>query len=81
MRQIQRSPLQKIPDGKKIPPELCVEDIQVYADRKYMYCKGIVRSHGSRARSNLVEAYKLWPVPAQQQIDSLHTHHDFLILV
>jgi hypothetical protein len=56
MRQIQRSPLQKKPDGKNIPPELCVEDIQVYADRKYMYCKGIVRSHGSRARSNLVVA-------------------------
>jgi hypothetical protein len=54
-RQIKRSPLQKL-DGKKVPPELCVEDIEVYADRKYMYCKGIVRSQGCRARSNLVVA-------------------------
>jgi hypothetical protein len=55
-RQIKRSPLQKKLGGQKITPKLCVEDIEVYADRKYMYCKGIVRSQGSRARSNLVVA-------------------------
>jgi hypothetical protein len=56
MRQIKRSPLQKQPESKNIAPGLCIEDIEVCADRKYMYCKGIVRSHGSRARSNLVVA-------------------------
>ena len=56
MRQIKRSPLQKKLDEKNIPPELCVEEIEVYADGKHMYCKGIVRSHGSNARSNLVVA-------------------------
>lgn len=56
MRQIKRSPLQKLPESKNIAPELRIEDIEVCADRKYMYCKGIVRSHGSRARSNLVVA-------------------------
>lgn len=55
-QQIKRSPLQKKLDGKILPAELCVEDIEVYADQKYMYCKGIVRSHGSRTRSNLVVA-------------------------
>jgi hypothetical protein len=56
IQQIQRSPLQKKQREKDIPSELCVEDIEVYADKKYMYCKGIVRSHGSQARSNLVVA-------------------------
>ena len=37
-------------------PKLCVEDIEVSADRKYMYCKGYVRSQGSRSRSNIVVA-------------------------
>lgn len=56
MRQIQRSPLQNKADVKDIIPTLCVEDIEVYADKKYMYCKGTVRSQGSRVRSNLVVA-------------------------
>lgn len=56
MRQISRSPLQTKLDEKNIPAELRVKDIEVYADGKYMYCKGIVHSHGSNARSNLVVA-------------------------
>ena len=37
-------------------PELCVEDIEVSADGKYMYCKGCVRSQGVRSKSNVVVA-------------------------
>jgi hypothetical protein len=55
-RQAQRSPLLKRPKTEDQRCELCVEDISVYADEKYMYCKGIVRSHGTRPKSNLVVA-------------------------
>ena len=55
-RQIQRSPLQKELNGKPNPPEICVEDIEVSADSKFMYCRGIVRSHGTEPKSNLVVA-------------------------
>lgn len=68
-RQIQRSPLPKKPVAKDPPPELCVEDIEVYADQKYMYCKGIVRSHGSRTRSNLVVAVE-WLDENQQALNT-----------
>ena len=69
MRQITRSPLQKKLDEINIPPELCVEDIEVYADGKYMYCKGIVRSHGSNARSDLVVAVE-WLDENHQALDT-----------
>jgi len=36
--------------------ELSVEDIKVSADKKYMYCKGCVRSQGTRYKSNVVVA-------------------------
>lgn len=55
-RQAQRSPLLKRPQTEDQRCELCVEDISVYADEKYMYCKGIVRSQGTRPKSNLVVA-------------------------
>lgn len=38
------------------------------ADRKYMYCKGIVRSQGSRTRSNLVVAVE-WLDENQQALN------------
>lgn len=69
IRQIKRSPLQKKRNDKKIPSELWLEDIKVYADRKYMYCKGFVRSHGSRARSNLVVAVE-WLDENQQALNT-----------
>ncbi|CAB1057008.1 hypothetical protein D1BOALGB6SA_1747 [Olavius sp. associated proteobacterium Delta 1] len=37
-------------------PKLWVEDIKVSADKNYMYCKGCVRSQGSRSKSNVVVA-------------------------
>lgn len=37
-------------------PELCVENIEVSGDGKYMYCKGCVRSQGVRSKSNVVVA-------------------------
>ncbi len=37
-------------------PELGIEDIKVIADQKYMYCKGCVRSQGTRYKSNVVVA-------------------------
>jgi hypothetical protein len=36
--------------------ELRIEDIKVIADRKYMYCKGCVRSQATRYKSNVVVA-------------------------
>ena len=44
------------PDKGDGRPGLCVEDIKVSADRKYMYCKGCVRSQGHRSRANVVVA-------------------------
>ncbi len=55
-RHVQHSALQERPDMGDARPEVCVEDIEVSADKKYMYCKGCVRSHRSRARSNVVVA-------------------------
>lgn len=55
-RQAHRSPLLRRPNSEAQHSELCVEDISVYADEKYMYCKGIVRSHGTGPKSNLVVA-------------------------
>ena len=55
-RRMQRSPLQRKPEGRQMPPALCIEDIEVYADQKHMYCKGNVRSFKTGARSNLVIA-------------------------
>ena len=55
-RQARRSPLLKRPNRENQHCELRVEDISVYADEKYMYCQGIVRSHGTRPKSNLVVA-------------------------
>ena len=55
-RRAQRSPLLKRPNTEDQGCELCVEDISVYADEKFMYCQGIVRSHGTQPRSNLVVA-------------------------
>ena len=37
-------------------PELSVEDINVSADKKYMYCKGCVRSKGAKSELNVVVA-------------------------
>jgi len=68
-RQIQRSPLQKKLNGKDTPPEICVEDIEVSADSKYMYCKGIVRCQGSRAGLNLVVAVE-WLDENQQALNT-----------
>jgi hypothetical protein len=39
-----------------VRPELCVEDIEVSADRKFMYCRGCVRSQGFGSRSKVVVA-------------------------
>ena len=41
----------------------------MYADRKYMYCKGIVCSHGSRAKSKLVVAVE-WMDENQQALNT-----------
>lgn len=53
---IQRSPLLIRPDKGNSQAELRVEDIEVSADRKYMYCKGRVRGQGSKVRSKVVVA-------------------------
>jgi hypothetical protein len=68
-RQMNRSPLQQKPDGQRMPAVLCIEDIEVYADRKHMYCKGNVRSLGSRIRSNLVVAIE-WMDENQQALNT-----------
>jgi hypothetical protein len=69
MRQIKLSPLPKEPEDKNIAPELRIEDIQVCADRQYMYCKGIVRSRGSRDGSKLVVAVE-WLDENQQALNT-----------
>jgi hypothetical protein len=68
-RQMKRSPLQQKSDGQRMPAELCIEDIEVYADRKHMYCKGNVRSLGARTRSNLVVAVE-WLDENQQALNT-----------
>ena len=55
-RHVQYSALQERPCQGDARPELWVENIEVSADRKYMYCKGCVRSQGSRSKSNVVVA-------------------------
>ena len=68
-RQMKRSPLQHKPVGRQSSAELSIEDIEVYADRKHMYCKGNVRSLGSRTRSNLVVAVE-WLDENQQALNT-----------
>ena len=68
-RQMKRSPLQQKPVGQQPSAELCIEDIEVYADRNHMYCKGNVRSLGSRSRSNLVVAVE-WLDENQQALNT-----------
>jgi len=68
-RQMKRSPLQQKPVGQPSSAELCIEDIEVYADRKHMYCKGNVRSLGSRSRSTLVVAVE-WLDENQQALNT-----------
>jgi hypothetical protein len=55
-RQVQHTALLENPRKGDARPELRVEDIKVSADKKYMYCKGCVRSQGSRSKSNVVVA-------------------------
>ena len=55
-RQVQHTALLENPGKGDAHPKLLVEDIKVTADRKYMYCKGCVRSQGSRSKSNVVVA-------------------------
>ena len=68
-RQMKRSPLQQKPVGQQPSAELCIEDIDVYADRNHMYCKGNVRSLGARSRSNLVVAVE-WLDENQQALNT-----------
>ena len=53
---VQPSAMQKRRDRGKIQPKLCVEDIEVSSDKKFMYCNGQVRSQGTRSRANVVVA-------------------------
>ena len=55
-RQAQPSVRHESPIKTDARPELWVEDITVSADKKYMYCKGCVRSQGIRYKSNVVVA-------------------------
>ena len=55
-RYVQHSTLQERPNKRDVGPQICVEDIEVSADRKYMYCKGCVRSQGIGSKSNVVVA-------------------------
>jgi len=55
-RQVQHSTLLANPGRMEARPKLCVEDIKVSADNKFMYCKGCIRSQGSGSRSNVVVA-------------------------
>jgi len=56
-RQSARHPtLMNKPTRMESRPVLCVENIEVSADKKYMYCKGCVRSQGFRSVSNMVVA-------------------------
>jgi len=55
-RQDQHPALLKDPDKSDTQSKLWVEGIKVSADRKYMYCKGCVRSQGNRSRSSVVVA-------------------------
>jgi len=68
-RQMKRSPLQHKPVGQQSSAELSIEDIEVYADRKHMYCKGNVRSLGPRTRSNFVVAVE-WLDENQQALNT-----------
>lgn len=55
-RQIQPAILLENPAKSDARPKLWVEEIEVTADKKHMYCKGCVRSQGIRYRSNVVVA-------------------------
>jgi len=55
-RPARHSTLQNNPGRMESRPVLCVENIEVFADKKYMYCKGCVRSQGFRSVSNVVVA-------------------------
>ena len=55
-RQGQPSVRHETPVKTDARPELWVEDIKVSVDKKYMYCKGCVRSQGTRCKSNVVVA-------------------------
>lgn len=80
----------KAPDGQHAAPEerpgkgdarpkIRVEDIEVSADREYMYCKGCLRSQGFRSRSNVVVAVE-WLGEDQQALNTdwkrIEMHHD-----
>ena len=55
-RHVQYSALQERPCQGDARPELWVENIEVSADRKYMYCKGCVRSQGVQSKKSVVVA-------------------------
>ena len=53
---VQHTPPGERPGKGDARPKIRVEDIEVSADREYMYCKGCLRSQGFRSRSNVVVA-------------------------
>jgi hypothetical protein len=53
---VQPTTLLQNPGKSEACPELRVESIEVSSDRKYMYCKGCVRSQGTGSKSNVVIA-------------------------
>jgi len=55
-RQVQPAVLLENPGKSNARPELSVEEIKVTVDKKFMYCKGCVRSQGLRSKSNVVVA-------------------------
>ena len=55
-RQGQSSVRHETPVKTDARPELWVEDIKVSVDKKYLYCKGCVRSQRTRCKSNVVIA-------------------------
>ena len=55
-KEIQHSSPPKLPNHGDKRPKLCVEDIKVSVDRRYMYCKGCVRSQDTRSKSKVVVA-------------------------
>ena len=55
-QRFQHTTLPKRPHPEHIRPKLSVEEIEVSADQKFMYCKGCLRSQGVRSRTNVVVA-------------------------
>jgi hypothetical protein len=68
-RQLQPVMDRQRPGNGNAPPAVRVANIEVTADRKYMYCKGCLLSQGSGSKSNVIVAVE-WLDKDQQALNT-----------